>query len=436
MPTNDYGGWAGDQAAMADARRRADDARRLAGGSRRELLTQLIVELYESELGRQPNEAELQGHIDNPDGEDGIRAAISGSQEATDYRNRASDPDPDPDPEVGDNPFESDNPEPEDAAVYAMIQRDQASWLGVLTEKAKALGFADPAAEAQDAVNGMISQLRLSSNQRSAVRGDVGDPQQFLTEAVDRLTSRGGQNTGAETNVPGMPRGSASQSFAPPTAGPGSNDPPKPTPTPTPTPYVARPTTPYSARAYVPTQAATNADPAPIGTYTPSAQTPQPQSQVPPFVGNMGNMTGQTSTQPPVTAAVSPEPRRSEWDRVDMNYQQAGNDYAAGPNGAGFSPEPWAQSRGRWDAPMRRSAAMGYRMNRGGGVPRGTDSGRAERDPRRATRFSQQNEQTNRDNMALGQDGFNNQMNTWLRAYNQWNQRVTPNVNRQPRGDA
>jgi hypothetical protein len=164
---------------------------------------------------------------------------------------------------------------------------------------------------------------------------------------------------------------------------------------------------PQAAATFAPSQVPTGPNTLPIQAAPPSTP-PPPQPQ---FMGRMSNLVDNTS--PTTTDPWQPTQANNAWNQTDANYQQAGADYAAGPNGADYTPDPWEQSRRRFggqDAAL--GAPPGRRRNQ-----MAQPYGR-----RDSTQFSRQEARGNQANAALARTDFDRQMDNWLRAYNQWNQ--------------
>jgi hypothetical protein len=119
-----------------------------------------------------------------------------------------------------------------------------------------------------------------------------------------------------------------------------------------------------------------------------------------------------------MTSMPSDPAAENAWNRTNAQYMQAGNAYAAAQGnqmGQPYNPAPWTGTR--LGAP--RTAL---------GTPDAVGSPNdvalaSEAEKRRAYRFGQQNAQANQANAELGQNDFNSQMNNWLKAYNDWNNR-------------
>jgi hypothetical protein len=124
---------------------------------------------------------------------------------------------------------------------------------------------------------------------------------------------------------------------------------------------------------------------------------------------------------PPTGTPSTPSDTAAEnaWNRTNAQYRQAGNAYMAAQGdqmGQTYNPSPWNGTRlGAPRTALGQPEAMGS--------PNDVALASEAADRRRAYRFGQQNAQANQANAALGQNDFNSQMNNWLKAYNDWNNR-------------
>lgn len=171
------------------------------------------------------------------------------------------------------------------------------------------------------------------------------------------------------------------------------------TPTTATVPYSARATTPYSA-----TTAAAPGVPAPraaTATGAPPPWTPPIMPTTRPYQGTLAGLTG-TSAAP-----VNPYAADQAWRAADQWYRGALQ---------GAPAAPWAG--------IRESLARGPMVTAAPGTPEADQQARL-RDQRRAYRFGQQEAAAQAQNAQLGQDALANQMDLWLRAYNDWNRRGT-----------
>jgi hypothetical protein len=134
----------------------------------------------------------------------------------------------------------------------------------------------------------------------------------------------------------------------------------------------------------------------------------RPVMQTPTEVPFMGTMDGVVNAP---TAGVSTAPN---WDSVNNDYWRASQDYAAGPNGAGFTPNPWSGTRQR----LARNLPSDPTATPDAGAVTDTiapDSA----DTRRAYALGRQDRQ----GATTGNQDYNaSQMDRFLRSWNQWNQ--------------
>ena len=179
---------------------------------------------------------------------------------------------------------------------------------------------------------------------------------------------------------------------------------------------VNTPTTPYSARAALPAAVT------PFTTQTAASTSMRPAAMAQPstaFQPRAFQQTMQTMLPPAGTPSALPDAgAENAWNRTNAQYRQAGNAYMAAqgdPMGQTYNPAPWSGTRmGAPRTALGQPEAMGS--------PNDVALA-SEADRRRAYRFGQQNAQANQANTALGQNDFNSQMNNWLKAYNDWNNR-------------
>ena len=312
------------------------------------------------------------------------------------------------------NPFGSANPSEataEDPAVYAMIQSQTPIWLDQLKTFASKLNFNNPDQAAQEELNGILTALRTGANQARAGNTRAITPETLIGQAEARLTARAGNNprpvppvvppvvplTGGTTG--GTTGGNTGNAAS---AGTMAN-------------IVNTPTTPYSARAALPPALAT----------TPSMAAPaamRPAAMAQPSMAFQPRAFQQTmqGILPPagIPYALPDAGAENAWNRTNAQYRQAGNAYVAAQGnqmGQPYNPAPWSGTRlGAPRTALGQPEAMGS--------PNDVALA-SEADRRRAYRFGQQNAQTNQASTALGQNDFNSQMNNWLRAYNDWNNR-------------
>ena len=303
---------------------------------------------------------------------------------------------------------------PEDAAVLDMIDRDKGGWLDRLKKFAAGKNFGNPDQAAQEELNGMLTALMYASNQTRA--GNVGkSPASLLTEAEARLTARAGQKPGSDNNIPGTnnpkpviaPATTANNANGATNTGAAAN---------TMANIVNTPTMPYSARAALPAAVT------PFTTQTAASTSMRPAAMAQPrtaFQPRAFQQTMQGILPPAGTPSALPDAgAENAWNRTNAQYRQAGNAYMAAqgdPMGQTYNPAPWSGTRmGAPRTALGQPEAMGS--------PNDVALA-SEADRRRAYRFGQQNAQTNQANAALGQNDFNSQMNNWLKAYNDWNNR-------------
>ena len=179
---------------------------------------------------------------------------------------------------------------------------------------------------------------------------------------------------------------------------------------------VNTPTTPYSARAALPAAVT------PFTTQTAASTSMRPAAMAQPstaFQPRAFQQTMQGILQPAGTPSALPDAgAENAWNRTNAQYRQAGNAYMAAQGdqmGQTYNPSPWSGTR--LTAP-RTALGQPEAMGSPNDVALASEA-----DRRRAYRFGQQNAQTNQANAALGQNDFNSQMNNWLKAYNDWNNR-------------
>jgi hypothetical protein len=309
------------------------------------------------------------------------------------------------------------NYSPEDAAVQNMINRDQGGWLATLKKFAADKGFGDPDKAAQEELDGMVRQLMYASNQTRA--GNEGKSPLFLLgQAQERLTARAGQKPGSDKNIPGT--NTPKPEDKPVSSVIVDTFPRVPGPTPTPNNTMANivntPTTPYSARAALPAAVTPFATQTAASTSMRPAAMTQPSTAFQPraFQQTMQGILPQTG----MNSMPSDPAAENAWNRTNAQYRQAGNAYMAAQGdqmGQPYNPSPWTGTRlGAPRTALGQPEAMGS--------PNDVALA-SEADRRRAYRFGQQNAQANQANAALGQQDFNGQMNNWLKAYNDWNNR-------------
>ena len=356
------------------------------GGEDRETRRAAIIAAYQELLGREPESDEvIEAWLDSPGTIDEIRAEMRDSEEGKQYVNP-----------FGSAPGVASATDP---GVHAMIERDRAGWLDSL--RTHASGFKDSGAGsnweevAQDELNAAIRQMRYADNAGT-------DPKRWLDEAMARIGTRLSENAPGEDKPPV-----------------GEDKPPVGEDTTT-SNFAPRPATPYNAGQQQPYSMAPQGQP--------SMASPQP------FMGSMNDVVNPGARQPSGAGMsqpgyanpngttpppqYGPQAANASWNQADYNYAQAGQAYANGPNGAGYSPAPWEQSRDRFSG---RPPAFGGPRKVGEAGERWPD-----REPwgqRRAERFERRNDQDNQRNANLGATGFDQQMDNWLRAYNQWNEK-------------
>lgn len=346
-----------------------------------------ITAAYQEFLGRDPeNEDVITEWINSPGTLDEIRDEIRNSEEGQRYTKRQA--------HLYNTRWwtEGVNMSATDPGVHAMIERDRAGWLEML--RTHASGFKDSGEGsnweevAQDELNAAIRQMRYAPNAGT-------DPKRWLDEAKARITRRIQADDTDDNDTDSGDNGNPNAGDnGDPNAGFGT----RPT-----TPYSVRPT---AASTFAPSQAQPGQN-AWSGQAAPPS-TPPPQ---PPFMGRMSNLVDNTS---PTTAAPwQPPQANNAWNQTDANYQQAGADYAAGPNGANYTAAPWEQSRRRFGG---QDAALG--------APRGRRNNQMSQPygRRDRTQFARQDARGNQANATLARTDFDRQMDNWLRAYNQWNQ--------------
>ena len=308
---------------------------------------------------------------------------------------------------------------PEDRAVLDMIDRDKGSWLASLKRFAAGKNFGNPDQAAQEELDGMVRQLMYASNQTRA--GNTGkSPASLLAEAEARLTARAGQKTGSDNNIPGT--NNPKPVVVPePTRAPSDGGLQRGTPNPPPSnntmaDIVHTRTIPYSARAALPAAVT------PFATQTAASTSIRPAAMMQPSTAFQPRAFQQTmqGMLPPTGTPSTPSDTAAEnaWNRTNAQYRQAGNAYMAAQGdqmGQTYNPSPWSGTRlGAPRTALGQPEAMGS--------PNDVALA-SEADRRRAYRFGQQNAQANQANAALGQQDFNGQMNNWLKAYNDWNNR-------------
>ena len=364
-----------------------------------------IVAAYKEFLGREPESPDVvMEWINNPGTMDDIRAAIRDSEEGQAYAASQGGGEDDGGEDDGgyENPFGSEEgvQSPTDAGVHAMIEREKADWLNNL--RTHASGFSDSGegsnweAVAQDELNAAIRQMRYADNAGT-------DPKRWLDEAKARITRRiQAGNTDGDTGDGDTDAGDGD-------TGSGDGDTASVNNATTTSNFAPRPAIPYNAGQQQP--------------YSASPSGPV-RTAPPPFMGSMGDVvmpSGVGIPTPSNAAPLAPPAQQASpqaanaWKQADYNYAQAGQDYANGPNGAGYSPAPWEQSRDRFGGP-RKEGEIGERW------PNQEPWGK-----QRTDQFARRSEQDNQDNANLGTAGFNQQMDNWLRAYNQWNEKGASN---------
>lgn len=408
-----------------------------------------IDRIFQAYLGHGADfgDPSVQAHRYNPGGAAGVGAAVADSAEHRDgiasgrlVMNDAGTgvivrvdpastttptPTPTPTPPPNPNPFGSSNPSDataEDPAVYAMIQSQTPIWLARLKTFASKLNFGNPDQAAQDELNGMLTALRTSANQTRAGNTRAITPETLIGQAEARLTARGRVTPGGATNVPGggttnttttnpnttnttttTNPNTANNAVTAPAANTMAN-------------IVNTPTMPYSARAALPAAVT------PFATQTAASTSMRPAAMAQPstaFQPRAFQQTMQGILQPTGTPSAPSDPAaENAWNRTNAQYRQAGNAYMAAQGdqmGQTYNPSPWSGTR--LVAP-RTALGQPEAMGSPNDVALASEA-----DRRRAYRFGQQNAQANQANTALGQQDFNGQMNNWLKAYNDWNNR-------------
>ena len=340
-----------------------------------------ITAAYQEFLGRDPeNEDVITEWINSPSTLDEIRDEIRNSEEGQRYTTSQ-----------GRRWWTEGSMSATDPGVHAMIERDRAGWLEML--RTHASGFKDSGEGsnweevAQDELNAAIRQMRYAPNAGT-------DPRRWIDEAKARITRRIQADDTDDNDTDSGDNGN-------PNAG-DNGDPNAGFGTRSTTPYSVRPT---AASTFAPSQAQPGQN-AWSGQAAPPSPQPQPQ-----FMGRMSNLVDNTS--PTTTSPWQPPQANNAWNQTDANYQQAGADYAAGPNGANYTAAPWEQSRRRFRG---QDAALG--------APRGRRNNQMSQPygRRDRTQFARQDARGNQANATLARTDFDQQMDNWLRAYNQWNQ--------------
>ena len=171
---------------------------------------------------------------------------------------------------------------------------------------------------------------------------------------------------------------------------------------------------PYSARAVRSPLTANG-----LGTAVTPPRVAQPWASTPLAPEFMGTM-GTVMSPPPAGVPTAPN-----WDTVNNDYWRASQDYVAGPNGMGFVPDPWSGTRRRLARTVPETTAT---------VTDDATLTDDDADVRRAYNFGRRSMADNRYNADLRNRDFENQMDRWLRAYNQWNQPGMDPFNLTPRG--
>jgi hypothetical protein len=189
----------------------------------------------------------------------------------------------------------------------------------------------------------------------------------------------------------------------------------QPTIAPPKAPYSARPVTqPYTVNPMTGSSSASWTPPP----YTAQQVYPPGMPSVSPYQGTLGS-TVSASTLPTVASGGDP----ASWDNFDGYYGRAGQDYAAGSQGWGYNPAPWANTdrllRGQFGRPGL--AGTNTSPFTGDGTDR-SDESAADRRARRAYEFGRQESVGNQRNADLGNQDFRSQMERWIRSYNRWNQ--------------
>jgi len=177
-------------------------------------------------------------------------------------------------------------------------------------------------------------------------------------------------------------------------------------------PTIAPPKAPYSARPVtqpytVDPRAGSSRMPWAPNPYTAQQVYPPGMPSVSPYQGTVGS-TVSAPTSPTVASGGDP----ASWNNFNGYYGRASQDYAAGPQGAGYNPAPWANIDNRlMGGPRGRPGLAGM-----------SDESAEDRRARRAYEFGRRERVGNQSNADLGNQDFRSQMDRWIRSYNQWNQ--------------
>jgi len=407
---------------------------------------------YQEFLGRPvESEAVMQAHLRNPNGIQGVGAAIAASDE---YKNRQADlarpgatppppavspvststdpTSPSPVPRTAANPFGSNAVAPTDVGMSAMIERDKASWEAYLKANwPKDLTW-DPGA-----IDGVIRQLSYAANagqdpkkfidqaiataktraQSGGDRSVAGnyntnwndldpsrlggkDPSAAYTTAMNNLQTQmdapgttTAQRNALQTQMAAMFNGAYAGPPAP-VSTIGAITPAAPTNTAANTAATAPSPQPYSARQAVPTSAVPPVQASPVPAAMPATAT----------MANMMTPQNPYVAQTPY-AAQNPYAAARQFGYTNDVYDRS-------LQGTGFARAPWAGTRDQ----LARGPMASSPIDPSTGMPDAKDR-------RRAYQFGAQDAANNQRDAMLGQQDFNGQMNNWLKAYNDWNRR-------------
>tara|TARA_R110002110_G_scaffold323204_2_gene535540 strand:- start:5334 stop:5861 length:528 start_codon:yes stop_codon:yes gene_type:complete len=138
----------------------------------------------------------------------------------------------------------------------------------------------------------------------------------------------------------------------------------------------------------------------------------------PSYQGIMGS-TVLDPTSPTVASGGDP----ASWNNFDGYYGRAGQNYAAGPQGWGYNPAPWANTDRLLRGQFGRPGLAGTNTNpfTGDGTD-GSDESAEDRRARRAYEFGRRENLGNQQNTDLTNQDFRSQMDRWIQSYNRWNQ--------------
>lgn len=373
-----------------------------------------IIRAYREALGREPeSDAVIQAHLNNPRGFGGAIEAIYTSPEAQAYGNRQVANTSAPKSENPRDQHIADNKESWERELRAKwpagVPFDSGALDGVIRQVSYAGNAGrNPADFIAEAITKATARAQSGGDRSVAGNYDTNwndlDPARLsgkapsaaYTAEMARLQTQmdasgitAAQRNALQTKMAGMFNG-AYTGPPPPVSTIGAITPSAPTNTAA-TSSVRPPTTPYSARA---TTTAPPMQAAPVSAAIPATTT----------MANMVTPQNPYAAQTPY-AAQNPYAAARQFGYTNDVYDRS-------LQGTGFAQAPWAGTRDQ----LARGPSVQSSMDTSTGMPSTADR-------RRAYRFGAQDAANNQRDAMLGQQDFNGQMNNWLKAYNDWNQR-------------